>query len=149
MKLRELVSRSVPTVGMDQTTAEALALMRDHRVDILPVVEHGRLAGSVELRGIVLDQAYDAPTGHRPRRVADCCNPQPMLCEGEVSLRSAMELLLKNGGDHLLVPNGEGTRFGVVMARDLIRYLIQYLPADREVPEMDSVKRIRGGEPTI
>ncbi len=149
MKLRELVSCSVPAVGRDLTATDALALMRERRVDALPVVEENRVTGSVGLREMVPDLAQDTTTQHRARQVGDYCHQQPAVCDGDVSIESAIEMLLRNGGDHLFVPNGNSAEFGVVMARDLIRYLVQYLPAEREVPEMVSVKRVRGGEPAL
>ncbi len=53
LAVREVMTGQVITIGPEQTVADCMRLMTDHRVRHLPVVEDGRLAGIVSIGDVV------------------------------------------------------------------------------------------------
>ena len=49
----ELMTRSVRTCAPDDTEGELMALMTEHRIRHLPVIQEGRLAGMVSIGDVV------------------------------------------------------------------------------------------------
>ena len=53
MRVREIISPEVVTVGPQQTVEECMRLMTEHRVRHLPVVENGKVLGIVSIGDLV------------------------------------------------------------------------------------------------
>jgi CBS domain-containing protein len=60
--VREIMSRAVRFVRLDQTTDECMALMTDHRMRHLPVIDQEKLVGMVSIgdlvKNIIEDQRF-------------------------------------------------------------------------------------------
>ena len=61
--VREIVTSSIVWASPDMSTREAEALMSEHQVRRLPVVEHERLVGIVSLGDIAVKEAKDRRSG--------------------------------------------------------------------------------------
>jgi CBS domain-containing protein len=77
VKVDEVASRDLVTVEPEQDLDEALALMAQHQVRRLPVVEEGRLVGMLAQADVALEgkekrigetvEEISRPSGHGPR----------------------------------------------------------------------------------
>ena len=60
--VREIMSKAVRFVRLDQTTDECMALMTDHRMRHLPVIDQEKLVGMVSIgdlvKNIIADQRF-------------------------------------------------------------------------------------------
>ena len=53
--MRDIMASPVMSVRPDQTNEECMALMTDHRVRHLPVMDHGKLVGLISIGDLVKD----------------------------------------------------------------------------------------------
>src|SRR5690349_7646179 len=69
----EVVNGYVYSCSPDDEVADALRIMREHKVRRLPVVEDGRLQGLLSLNDVVLEARAESGHEHRPtyRQVVD------------------------------------------------------------------------------
>jgi CBS domain-containing protein len=149
MKLNQLDLRQAPAVGLEQGIDKALEIMSEYQVDLLPVVEGGRLVGSIDLRDMAREYIAGREAAVGSAAIGATCNRHPLLCQGDTSLRTALETMLEYNVTNLLVAEANGEAYGLVTSQELIKRLLDNLPIDSEVPEMASVRRVRGGEKAL
>ena len=114
--VREVMSGLLFTVNPATTVGEAVALMAQHRVGSMIVMEGTRLVGIFTERDTVraISHSYDAPS----HEVASWMTADPTTVAPEVETDVALRLMLERGFRHLpVVENGEV--IGVVSIRDL------------------------------
>lgn len=93
--IRDIMTRDPLTIGPGESVEHAAALMNQHRIGGLPVVEDGRLVGIITSR--------DVRTSHFNRLVADAMSKQVVAVSMECSLWEAKELLERHGIERLVV----------------------------------------------
>ena len=94
MKVREIMTESVRTVGPETRIAEVARLMRDEDIGSVPVAENDRLIGMVTDRDIVVRGLADG--GSRESLCArDVMSPKILYCHDDENV----EDVLKNMGD--------------------------------------------------
>ncbi|AFV11123.1 diguanylate cyclase [Thermacetogenium phaeum DSM 12270] len=108
--IRDIMTRSPLTIGPGESVERAAALMNQHRIGGLPVVEDGRLIGIITSR--------DVRTSHFNRLVADAMSKQVVVVSGECSLWEAKELLEQHGIERLPVVK-DGRLVGIVTKSQL------------------------------
>jgi len=116
----ELMSRQLVTSEDTATLGEAAAVMAQHRVGSILVVDGQRLEGIFSERDIVraLSHSHDAvrdPVAHWMTR-------QPVTIGPDASAEEALEKMLAGGFRHLPVLEGERL-VGMVSMRDLSKAL--------------------------
>lgn len=97
---------------------EAVALMAQHRIGSVLVMEGSRLVGIFTERDTVrsLSQTYDAPS----HEIASWMTPEPITVHPETPVDEALRTMLDNNFRHLPVVNGDDV-VGIVSIRDLAR----------------------------
>ena len=108
--IRDIMTRDPLTIGPGESVERAAALMNQHRIGGLPVVEDGRLIGIITSR--------DVRTSHFNRLVADAMSKQVVVVSGECSLWEAKELLEQHGIERLPVVK-DGRLVGIVTKSQL------------------------------
>lgn len=108
--IRDIMTRNPLTIGPGESVERAAALMNQHRIGGLPVVEDGRLIGIITSR--------DVRTSHFNRLVADAMSKQVVVVSGECSLWEAKELLEQHGIERLPVVK-DGRLVGIVTKSQL------------------------------
>ena len=152
VRVREIMSRSLVCAAPDQELAEAEALLVEHRIGGLPVVEGGRLVGFVSrgdaARVQVLLGSLDSLVNDRLRqqeeidgfehmpqaefrgfrsslsglKVRDAMHDQLATCTAEASVVDVAELMLRQHLHHVVVVE-QDKPIGIVSSLDLLRLI--------------------------
>ena len=69
--IRDIVTGSVVSASPDMSTREAAALMSEHQVRRLPVVENNRLVGIVSLGDLAVKEGKDSRTGDTLQSISE------------------------------------------------------------------------------
>ena len=114
--IREVMSETLFTVSPSTTVGEAVALMAQHRVGSMLVMEGVKLEGIFTERDTVraISQSHDAPS----HAVSSWMTREPMTVGPDVEVDEALKTMLDNGFRHLPVVE-HGDVIGVVSIRDL------------------------------
>ena len=114
--VREVMSETLFTVNPSTTVGEAVALMAQHRVGSMVVMDGTRLIGIFTERDTVraISQSYDAPS----HEVSSWMTRDPMTTSPEEQVEDALKTMLDKGFRHLPVVE-EGEVIGIVSIRDL------------------------------
>ena len=115
-RVREVMNETLYTVSPSTTVGEAVALMAQHRVGSMLVMDRTKLAGIFTERDTVraISQSHDAPS----HEVSSWMTREPMTIGPDEQVEDALKTMLDNGFRHLpVVENGEV--IGIVSIRDL------------------------------
>jgi CBS domain-containing protein len=114
--VREVMTSRLHAVNPSTTVGEAVALMAQHRIGSLMVMEGTRLVGIFTERDTVraISQSHDAP-GHE---VSSWMTHDPKTVSPDEEVETALRTMLDNGFRHLPVVEG-GEVIGMVSIRDL------------------------------
>jgi CBS domain-containing protein len=105
--VREVMTPKVQSVSREQPVIEAARLMRSEDVGSLPVVEGGRLVGTLTDRDIVL-RAVAEGADTSTVRVGDIASHEPVTVSPEQELDEALSLMAKHRVRRLpVVDNGK------------------------------------------
>jgi CBS domain-containing protein len=127
----ESVCRLHPTpprlIEPGRSVAEAVALMRQHRVGCLLVVEGGQVVGifterDLMRRVLAAGQPLSSP-------VAACMTPRPVVVHPKDSISAAVRLMVEGGYRHLPVVDEAGRAVGVLSVKRIVHYLAEHFPA--------------------
>jgi CBS domain-containing protein len=114
--VREVMNETLFTVSPSTTVGEAVALMAQHRVGSMLVMEGTKLDGIFTERDTVraISQSHDAPS----HAVSSWMTSEPMTVSPDVEVEDALKTMLDNGFRHLPVVE-DGDVIGIVSIRDL------------------------------
>ncbi len=115
-----IMTRDPLTIMPSESVEYAAALMNQHRIGCLPVVENGRLVGIITSR--------DVRCSHFNRLVADAMSKQVVVVSMECSLWEAKELLERHGIERLVVVK-DGRPVGIVTKSQLYAELGKHIDA--------------------
>ncbi len=125
------VSRLHPTaplrVAPEQTVADAVRLMREHRVGCLLVCRDDRLVGVFTERDLmrrVLAAGLPLSTA-----VADCMTADPVVVGPKEPVGAAVRRMEEGGYRHLPVVDEVGRPLGVLSVKRIVHYLAEHFPA--------------------
>ena len=100
------------TVDPDQTLAQALGLMRQHRISGLPVVRDGRPLGILTNRDVRFEKNLD-------QRVRDVMTTKLVTVPEGTVLDRSKELLHKHRIEKLIVVDADGRLRGLITIKDI------------------------------
>ena len=125
------VSRLQPTeprmVAPEQTVAEAVALMRQHRVGCLLVCEGDTLVGIFTERDLL--RRVLAASRPLTEPVSSCMTPDPVTVNPKESVSAALRRMEEGGYRHLPVVDATGKPLGVLSVKRIIHYLAEHFPS--------------------
>jgi len=127
----ESVCRLRPTpprsLAPEQSVAEAVALMRQHRIGCLLVCRGETLVGIFTER----DLMRRVLAAGRPLTVpiADVMTPQPVTVGPKEAIGAAVKRMEQGGYRHLPVVDGAGRPLGVLSVKRIVHYLVEHFPA--------------------
>jgi CBS domain-containing protein len=134
--IRYWMSQPPITISMDAPVSEALALMHEHSIRRLPVVDgNGQLCGVItdgDIRGAELLTGAgldlrEVANALRRTLVCEVMSPDPIRVTPTTSLRDAAMLMLDNKIGGLPVVDESNAVVGVVTESDLFDALVCYL----------------------
>ena len=124
------VSRLQPTeprrVAPQQTVAEAVALMRQHRVGCLLVCEGDTLVGIFTERDLL--RRVLAASRPLTEPVSSCMTPDPVTVNPKESISAALRRMEEGGYRHLPVVDHAGQAVGVLSVKRIVHYLAEHFP---------------------
>ena len=163
MKVGDVMTRSVISVGPDASVLEAGELMLDHDISGLPVVDaQGQLIGIVTERDflrpprrgteykrprwfqVVTGQAgvEDGFDHQSARKIAEVMTPAPITVTEEMALDEAVRLMHDHDVTRLPVVRA-GKLVGIIARADLLRALIKAVRETAVASEKDQALRAR------
>lgn len=152
MLVRDACTSPALTIHADTPLEIAIAMLDEHNVTMLPVVnDEGVIAGVLSEADVVRDSlAHDGRTLHlaashdvseAPRTVRDLMNLHPLTVRPTTDLATAVELMTSTTVKSLPVVD-DGKVIGVISRRDVVHLLAR---PDREIEaELDDVFRRLG-----
>jgi len=126
----ESVCRLRPTpplqVAPEQTVADAVALMRRHRVGCVLVCSGGRVVGIFTERDLM--RRVLAAGQPLSLNIGDCMTPDPVVVAPKESIRAAVRRMEEGGYRHLPVVDDAGRPVGVLSVKRIVHYLVDHFP---------------------
>jgi acetoin utilization protein AcuB len=128
LTIRNFMTISPHTIGVDQPLRVAAELMRAHRIRHLPVLSDGKLVGILSQRDLDLALGMTGVAGKLP--VEDAMTPDPFAISPESSLEwIVMEMAEHKYGCTVVIENGKVV--GVFTTVDALRALQTLLGRSR------------------
>ena len=126
----ESVARLQPTppreVEAGRTVADAVRVLREHRVGCVLVTDAGRLVGLFTERDLLTRVLAPGLSLDTPLRA--CMTPNPVAVHPTDPVRVAVQKMQDGGYRHLPVVDEENRPVGVLSAKRIIRYLVEHFP---------------------
>jgi acetoin utilization protein AcuB len=132
----------VVTASPDTTLADALSVVRSHRIRHLPVLEHGRLVGIVTDRDLRLAMpspahAADTTTALSTRRVADVMTPNVVTITADTPMEEAARQLCTNRIGCLPVMDGPEL-IGILTDNDVMRAFAELFSSSAQTRRVEA-----------
>ncbi len=132
MLVKYWMKRDVVTVDVDASMQEAIGLMKEHRISILPVMKRDKLVGVITDRDLKRASASDATLlgVHELNyllakiKISDIMSKAPITVPPDYTLEETASLLLKNRISGVPVVEAGGKITGIITKMDLFRALI-------------------------
>jgi CBS domain-containing protein len=125
------VSRLMPTeariVASNQTVADAVAVMRQHRVGCVVVCDSNRLVGIFTERDLL--RRVLAPGLPLSTLLSTCMTPNPVTVQPKESVSAALRRMEEGGYRHLPVIDPTGKPVGILSVKRIVHYLVEHFPA--------------------
>lgn len=132
MLVRNWMSRNIVTISIDESMQQAMKLLKDNNIRMLPVMKKGQLAGIVTDRDIKQASASDASTLDVHEllyliskiKVKDIMTPDPLTVPDDCTVEEAADLMMKNKISGVPVVNAKAEVVGTITMTDLARVIV-------------------------
>jgi acetoin utilization protein AcuB len=132
MLVKNWMSRNVITIDEDDSMQHALALMRDHKVRMLPVMHKEKLVGVVSDTDLKRAQASDATMldVHEVLyliskiKVHEIMSKNPITVPEDYTVEEAAQVMMENHISGLPITDHTGDLVGVITRHDVYNILI-------------------------
>ena len=124
--IRLLNPRSPLAVAPSATLRDAVAIMREHHVGCVLVVEHGRLVGILTERDLLLKMEradLDEPVTRLMTRDPETLEPSDPIVW-------ALNRMSVGGYRHVPLVNDAGRPVGILAVMDIVHYVVSFFPSD-------------------
>jgi len=115
-----------PVIAPDRSVAEAVALMRQHRVGCLLIYQGERLVGIFTERDLM--RKVLAPGNPLGAPVGLYMTPRPVTVGPKEPINLALERMIAGGYRHLPVVDVAGRLHGVLSVKRIVHYLAEHFP---------------------
>ena len=131
MLVSNWMSKPVITVDANDSMQDAIKLLKENNIRILPVVEHGKLVGVITDRDLKRASASDATTLEIHElfyllskiKVKNIMTKDTITVRPDFSIEETAQILLKNRISAVPVVEGQSQVVGVITQTDLFRVL--------------------------
>ena len=140
--IRILQPRTPLYLPPSATVADAVRIMREHRVGCVLVVTGERLLGIITERDLLLKLEQ----GNLARPVSELMTPDPEVLGPEDPIVYALNKMSVGGFRHIPLVDATGRPVGVVSVKDIVDYIVDFFPNDvlTVPPEPSQGERWRG-----
>ncbi len=132
MLVKYWMTRSVVTIDSQESMQQAMTLMKEHKVRMLPVLKKGKIVGVVSDTDLKRASASDATTLDVHEllyliskiKVKDIMAKKPVTVPEDWTVEETAELLMAKKISGAPVVNSEGSVVGIITRDDLFKVLI-------------------------
>lgn len=132
MLVKNWMSKNVITIGEDDSMQQAAALMRAHRIRMLPVMGKGELVGIVSDTDLKRASASDATMLDIHEllyliskiKISDIMTRTPITVPDDYTVEEAAQLLMERNISGVPVVDSDGKLVGIITRNDLFKILI-------------------------
>lgn len=132
MLVKDWMSKTVVTVDEDDSMQEAMRLIKEHDIRMVPVMRKGKLVGILTDRDLKRASASDATTLEVHEllfliskiKVRDIMSKNPITVPFDFTVEETAEVLLKNKISGVPVVDHDGDIVGTITQTDIFRVLI-------------------------
>ena len=132
MLVKNWMSKNVVTIDLNDSMQDAIKLLKQHNISILPVMKKGELIGIVTDRDVKRASASDATTLEvhellyllSTMKVQQIMTDDPITIPHDYTVEEAAEILLKNKISGAPVLDKEGKVVGIITKADIFRVLV-------------------------
>lgn len=132
MLVKNWMSKTVITVNVNDSMHDAMKLLKEHNIRMLPVMKEGELVGIITDRDIKRASASDATTLEIHEltylmiriKAIDVMNKDPITVRFDHTVEETAEVLLNNKISGAPVVGDKGNVVGIITQTDLFRALI-------------------------
>jgi acetoin utilization protein AcuB len=132
MLVKNWMSKNVVTINEDDSMQDAMKLMKQHSIRMLPVLKNGVLVGVVTDRDLKRASASDATTLDVHEllyliskiKVKNIMSKSPVAVSPDLTVEETAEILLNNKISGVPVVDEKGKVVGTITQTDLFRVLI-------------------------
>jgi CBS domain-containing protein len=110
-----------------RSVAEAVVLMRRHRVGCVLVCRRSRLVGIFTERDLM--RRVLAPGRSLQMPLSACMTAKPVVVEPGESIGTAIRRMEEGGYRHLPVIDSSGQAIGVLSVKRIVHYLVEHFPS--------------------
>jgi acetoin utilization protein AcuB len=132
MLVKNWMSKNVITVNIKDSMQDAIKLLKENDIKMLPVMKKGKLVGIITDRDLKRASASDATTLDVHEllfllskiKIKDIMTKDPIMIPHDFTVEETAEILLKNKISGAPVINNEGQVVGTITQTDLFKVLI-------------------------
>ncbi|MFO7965401.1 MAG: CBS and ACT domain-containing protein [Desulfobacterales bacterium] len=132
MLVKDWMSKTVVAVDADASMADAVKLLKEHHIRMLPVMSNGKLVGVVTDRDIKRASASDATTLEIHEllylisaiKITEIMSPNPITVSEDYTVEETARILLVNRISGVPVTDASGSVAGVITQSDLFKVII-------------------------
>ncbi len=127
--IHTLTPRPPLSVPRDASIASAVALMRDHRMGCVLVVEAERLVGIVTERDLLL-KVIGTGVDLETLTVEDVMTPDPEVLHPDDAIVFALNKMSIGGFRHVPLVDHAGRPAGIVSVKLIVDYIVDFFPRE-------------------
>ena len=116
------------TVAPETTVEEALDVMVAKKIGGLLVVEDGKVVGIFAERDALMKRLYDTKGLDRPVREFMTRDPDCLTIHDGIAV--ALNRMVEGGYRHIPLVNADHAPVGILVMRDVVRYVVSFFPAE-------------------
>jgi len=124
--IRVLQPRAPLALPPTAAVADAVRMMREHRVGCVLVVAHERLVGILTERDLLLK--LEQADFRRP--LVELMTPDPEVLSPEDPIVYALNKMSVGGFRHVPLVDEEARPVGVISVKDIVDYIVDFFPND-------------------
>jgi len=132
MLVQKWMTSRVITVDVNESLGRAIKLMKEHKLNILPVMDNDKLVGIVTDRDIKRASASDATTLEihellyliNQIKVRDVMTKEPFTVPYNYTIEEAAEILMEHNISGLPVIGPNGTLTGIITKNDIFKVIL-------------------------
>ena len=125
--VRDFMTKSPRTIGVDQTLEKARRMMIDSRIRHLPVLKAGQLVGVLSDRDIEMVESFKDVDATQVT-IEEAYTPEPYSVEPETPLTEVCREMMSRKYGSALVVDKKNRLVGIFTWIDALRALTQILP---------------------
>ena len=132
MLVKNWMTKNVITINADDSMQDASLVMREHKLNLLPVMENGKMVGIISDRDLKKASPSDATTLDMHEllfliskiKIRDLMKKKVITIPPDYTVEEAASILLENRISGLPVVDNQSKLVGIITRSDLFRVLI-------------------------